>query len=321
MVLFLNPNYLLLWLVVALLLYSYNFVFILIPTSTTKKTSVRERVDLEKQWTEMKEIARHLIFKKKGLAVEMGLTVFLGGMVPLALSFSVIFGVGLVFATNYGIMSHVIDVAVTNAIIIQIVLILLFYVLLLFFAPHAQGMTKIFRQFNIKFTKARLSGKMAIASVSALLAGLIVVTIILFFGAILLPGTTLMQLMIDPEMPQGLDVFSLAFIMGAQVVIMRHFHGVSSRKMAINMLNKRIQTLRKDVLGKIDAESSPDQVHRDVEIEAARVKYCSIVLYDITEHSFFGYAPVYMVAPGIRYAKDDKVLNSVSHETARAGVA
>ena len=156
MVLFLNPNYLLLWLVVALLLYSYNFVFILIPTSTTKKTSVRERVDLEKQWTELKEIARHLIFKKKGLAVEMGLTVFLGGMVPLALSFSVIFGIGLVFATNYGILSNVIDLAVTNAIIIQIVLILLFYVLLLFFAPHAQGMTKIFRQFSIKFTKARI---------------------------------------------------------------------------------------------------------------------------------------------------------------------
>ena len=130
----------------------------------------------------------------------------------------------------------------------------------------------------------------------------------------------MMQLMIDPEMPHGLDVFSLVFIMGAQVVIMRHFHGVSSRKMAINMLNKRIETLRKDILGKIDEGTSPDK-HRDVEIETARVKYCSIVLYDITEHSFFGYAPVYMVAPGIRYAKDDKVLNSVSRDMASAGMA
>jgi hypothetical protein len=133
-----------------------------------------------------------------------------------------------------------------------------------------------------------------------------------------------MELMIDPEMPHGLDVFSLVFIIGAQVVIMRHFHGISSRKMAINMLSKRIETLRKEILGKIDEETfeaGPNPVHRDLEIEAARVKYCSIILYDITEHSFFGYAPVYMVAPGIRYAKDDRVLNSVSFDIAGAGLA
>ena len=97
---------------------------------------------------QFKEIARHLIINRKGLALEMGLTVFLGGMVPLALSFTVIFGVGLAFAMDYGILSNAIDLAVTNAIIIQIVLILLFYVLLMFFAPHTQGMTKIFRHFS-----------------------------------------------------------------------------------------------------------------------------------------------------------------------------
>ncbi len=197
-------------------------------------------MNIEEQWTQFKEVARHLIINRKGLALEMGLTVFLGGMVPLALSFTVIFGVGLVFAMNYGILSHTIDIAVTNAIILQIVMILLFYVLLLFFAPHAQGMTKIFRHFSLRFKKARSSGKMAIALVVFLLIGLIAVTGVLFFGAILLPGSTLLKLIIDPAMPQGLDVISLSFILGAQVVIMRHFQGLSSRKMAINVLRKRM---------------------------------------------------------------------------------
>ncbi|MDD1743051.1 MAG: hypothetical protein LUO85_00325 [Methanomassiliicoccales archaeon] len=322
-VLFLHPNFLLLWLVVALLLYSYNFVFLLIPTSTTKKTSMRERVDLDKQWSQFKDVARHLIVNRKGLALEMALTVFLGGMVPLALSFTVIFGVGLAFAMNYGILSHTIDMALTNAIIIQIVLILLFYVLLMFFAPHAQGMTRIFRNFSTRFDKARSSGKMAIAVVGVLLIGLIAITAVLFFGAILLPGSTLLELIIDPEMPQGLDVLSLAFILGAQVVIMRHFQGLSSRRMAINLLRKRIATLKKDVLEHIDGADPAglDQVHRDEEIEAARVRYCSMVIYDIAEHSFFGYAPVYMVAPGMRYAKEDKVLSSASFDVAGMGLA
>jgi hypothetical protein len=318
-VLYLHPNFLLLWLVVALLLYSYNFVFLLIPTTTTKKTSMRERVDLERQWNQFKDVARHLIVKRKGLALEMGLTVFLGGMVPLALSFTVIFGVGLIFATNYGILTHAIDMAVTNAIIIQIVLILLFYVLLMFFAPHTQGMTRIFRHFSTSFTKARSSGKMAIALVGILLIGLLAVTAILFFGAILLPGSTLLELIIDPEMPQGLDVISLVFVLGAQVVIMRHFQGLSSRKMAINMLRKRIATLKNDVLGKMDDDTSEGgvgQAHKDEVIEEARVKYCSMIIYDIAEHSFFGYAPVFMVAPGMRYAKEDKVLSSASFDAA-----
>jgi hypothetical protein len=322
--LYMHPNFLLLWLVVALLLYSYNFVFLLIPTTTTKKTSMRERVDLEKQWTQFKDVARHLIIERKGLALEMGLTVFLGGMVPLALSFTVIFGVGLVFAANYGILSHAIDTAVTNAIIIQIVLILLFYVLLMFFAPHTQGMTRIFRHFSTSFTKARSSGKMAIALVGILLVGLLAVTAVLFFGAILLPGSTLLELIIDPEMPQGLDVLSLLFILGAQVVIMRHFQGLSSRRMAINMLRKRITTLKKDVLGKLDDESDEIGVGnapKDEVIEAARVRYCSMIIYDITEHSFFGYAPVYMVAPGMRYAKEDKVLTSASFDAAGIDLA
>ncbi len=87
--------------------------------------------------------------------------------------------------------------------------------------------------------------------------------------------------------------------------------------MAIIVLRKRIATLRKDVLGKIDGTESGarlDQVHRDDEIEAARVRYCSMIIYDIAEHSFFGYAPVYMVAPGMRYAKEDKVLSSASFD-------
>ncbi len=125
-------------------------------------------------------------------------------------------------------------------------------------------------------------------------------------------------------MPQGLGVVSLSFILGAQVVIMRHFQGISSRKMAINVLRKRIATLKNDILLKIEGEASVaglDQEHHDEVIETARIKYCCLIIYDIAEHSFFGYAPVYMVAPGMRYAKEDKVLTSASFDVAGIDLA
>ena len=103
-----KPTVLFLWLVVGILLYSYNFVILLIPTTTVEKTKIKDRIDVQKLYVQFKEIAMHLILKKRRLAIEVGLTVFLGGMVPLALSFSVIFAIGLVYAINFGFLTNII---------------------------------------------------------------------------------------------------------------------------------------------------------------------------------------------------------------------
>ena len=315
-IIFLRPSFLLLWLIVAILLYSYNFVFLLIPTSTTEKTKIRQRLDLRQYYIQLKEIARHLILKKKALAVEMGITIFLGGMVPLALSFTVIFGIGLFFALDFGLFTHQIDSGIAITTITQVILILLFYVLIIFFEPHAQGLTRIAKKIRSKFRKARSTGrKLAVLFVGMIVAVLILITAILFFGALLLPGSTLVELVLDPEVPQGWDLLGVIFVMVAQSVIMRHFQGLNSRRMALNLLRDRQRVLKKDIMDPLLICVSAEDLDfsaRDAQLEEIRTRYCTLVIYDITEHSFYGYAPVYLVAPNLRYAVDDKVIACVA---------
>lgn len=310
-IIFLRPNYLLIWLIVAILLYSYNFVFLLIPTSTTEKTKIKQRLDLKQYYIQLKAIAKHLM-KKKALALEMGITIFLGGMVPLALSFTVIFGIGLFFALDFGIFTHQIDSSIAITTITQVILILLFYVLIIFFEPHAQGLTRMAKKIRSKYRKARSTGrKLAVLFVAVIVAVLILITTILFVGALLLPGSTLVQLVLDPEVPEGWDLLGFIFVMVAEAVIMRHFQGINSRRMALNVLRDRERVLKKDIMDPLMVCVSAEDLDfsaRDAQLEEIRTRYCTLVIYDITEHSFYGYAPVYLVAPNLRYAVDDKVI-------------
>jgi hypothetical protein len=309
---FLKPSLLLLWLVVGILLYSYNFIILLIPTTTVEKTKIKDRLDIQKLYIQFKEIVTHLIFRRRRLAIEVGLTVFFGGMVPLALSFSIIFSIGLVYAINFGFLSNTISAKLAGDIASQIVLILLFYVLMLILEPHAQGITRIAKAIRIRLKEARSNNKLEFKFLSVVVGGMLFVCAILFFGAILLPGNTLLELLSEHDVPLNITILDLFSVLVAQLVIMRHFQGISSRWMALNVLKARIEELKNDVLEPLNRNINDDGIQSlDTfipDLGTLKSKYCGLVIYDIAEQSFFGYGSVFLVAPRLRYALNDAVL-------------
>ena len=315
---YLKPNVLLLWLVVGILLYSYNFIILLIPTTTVEKTKIKDRIDVGRLYIQFKEIASHLIFRRRRLAIEVGLTIFLGGMVPLALSFSIIFAIGLVYAINFGFLTNTIDMQLAGDIVTQIVLILLFYVLMLVLEPHAQGITRIARTIRARLKEAHSNNKLKFACLSILVGGLIVVCVVLFFGAILLPGNTLVELLSSDEVPFVVDIPDLFAVLFVQLMIMRHFQGMSSRWMAMSVLETRIEEMRNEVLAPLNRCINDDCKERNEEyipdLGAIKAKYCGLAIYDIAEQNFFGYGSIFLVAPRFRYALDDAVLACASRE-------
>ena len=80
------------------------------------------------------------------------------------------------------------------------------------------------------------------------MGGLLIVCTILFFGAILLPGNTLFEILSADELPIAIDIPDLLAVLVIQLVIMRHFQGMSSRWMALSILKARIEEMRKAVL-------------------------------------------------------------------------
>jgi hypothetical protein len=305
---FIQNSVFILWLIIAVLLYSYNFVIMLIPTTTERirpeDKDIAPVIDKERKW-----LALRLLLKKRKLAIEIGLTVLLGGIVPLSLSFSIIFGLAMFFAIYFGFLTHVIAGQAVILIVVQIVFIILFYLLMVLIEPQAQGITKIAITFKQKFDKARSKGKKAYFAVVLAMIGLISVAGVLVIGAMLLPGFILPSFFAEMNLFPTVDYTLIALVFVSQLVIMRHFQGIMSRWMAVNLLKSRIDDLNTEVLRKLDIlEMTPESGEKETVLKSLKKKYYSIAIYDVIRQDLFGYSPVYLVGPRLRYVLDEGVI-------------
>ena len=297
-----------LWLIIAILLYSYNFLIMLIPTTTERirpdDKDIAPVINRERKW-----LAVRLLLKKRKLAIEIGLTVLLGGIVPLSLSFSIIFGLAMFFAVYFGFLVHIIAGEAVFLMLVQITFIILFYLLMVLIEPQAQGITKIAISFKQKFDAARSKGKKAYFLVVLAMIGLIAVSGVLIIGAMLLPGLMLPSFFEDMNLFPNIDLSMIILVFVSQLVIMRHFQGIMSRWMAINLIETRVFDLNEEVLVKLDAlVAAPENEETTAKLKDLKRKYYSIAIYDIIEQDIFGYSPVYLVGPRLRYVLDENVI-------------
>jgi hypothetical protein len=306
---FMQNSIFIVWLIIAILLYSYNFIIMLIPTTTERirpeDKDIAPVINRERTW-----LAFRLLLKKKKLAIEIGLTILLGGLVPLSLSFSIIFGMALFFAIYFGLLANIIAGHALLLILVQIAFIILFYLFMVFLEPQAQGITKIAITFRDKFDEARYKGRKEYLLLVLAMMGLITVAGVLVIGAMLLPGFILPSFFDDMALFPTVDITLILFVFVSQLVIMRHFQGIMSRWMAINLLKKRIERLKKEVLLNLALlDMAPDEVGMVASLKYLKKKYYSIVIYDVIEQDIFGYSPIYFVGPRLRYVLDEDVIS------------
>jgi len=312
LLIFMQNSVFMLWLIIAVLLYSYNFVIMLIPTTTERirpgDRDMAPGIDKERKW-----LALRLLLRKRKLAIEIGLTILLGGVFPLSLSFSIIFGLGLFFALYFGFFAHLIAAQTIDFIVIQIILILLFYVMMYIIKPQAQGITKIGRMFKKKLDNARSKGKAAHLLVVLYMIAGICVAGVLVFGAMLLPGFLLPPLWADLSRFSNIDIPMVLVVFFIQLVVMRHFQGIISRRMAVKRLKNRLSDLNLMVVVKLDQLSSaPEGEINMAELEDLKSKYYSIAIYDLIEQDIFGYSRIYLFGVRLRYLLDEDVLNHIN---------
>ncbi len=194
---------------------------------------------------------------------------------------------------------------------IQITLIILFYVMMLIIKPQAQGITKIGRAFRHKLDKARTKGKTAHFIVVLTMIGGICIAGVLVFGAMLLPGLLLPSLWADLKQFSTIDIPMIVLVFFIQLVVMRHFQGIISRRMAIKRLKNRLLDLNQDVLAKLDSLVSQGE-KKEAILEDLKSRYYSIVIYDLIEQDIFGYSRIYLFGIRMRYMLDEDVLNHIN---------
>jgi len=298
-----QPYVFLLWLFVGFLVYSYNFIIILVPTTTTRirpgEQGALKNIDREARW-----LAVRLLLRNKRLAVEIGLTVFLGGMVPLAWSFAVIFGVTVLFAIYYGFVVDFITDRTAITVLAQVGFVFLLYALIYLLEPRSQGATRL----GTLDTRGRKSSAPRTA-VTIMLAGMVLMgllTSLLGFWALLLPAVTIPALLEAYNLLDRLDLALFVLVLAAQLLVMRHIQSYASRRRAIRLLALRVRALRA-IEDRLAALGDGDEETLDV----LRKRFLSLAIYDIVEHDIYGNMPVYLVGPRPRYVLDTEVVSSL----------
>jgi hypothetical protein len=310
-IIILKPETLLIWLIVGLLLYSYNFLILLLPT-TTERSRPKEKAKLVEEGRDHRWLAIRLLAKKKKLAIEIGLTVFLGGMVPLTLSFTVILGLGLFLLAYFVLTAYAIADGLAMLVTLQVALIVFFYGLMNILRPQAQGITVLAKAWKARIGLARSRGWAATTLVFMVILGLVTASAILFVGALILPGVTLSSLFVSAGGLTLEDMLLVVLVLAAQIWIMRSFQSFASRRMATTLLQARIAKLN-ELLTRLEVLNSREgmTLDRDERFAAIRSEYYTMMIYDLIRLDFFGRAPVYLVGPRLKYVLDERVIVQV----------
>ncbi len=305
----LYPEVVIAWFIVAFVLYSFNFIILFLPTTRKGKRdeSCRRTIGRE-AWQPIKFILK----KKSKLAVEVGLTMFLGGMVPLALSFFVLFGIGLLLAIYFAFLVASLDTSLAWSVIIQVLVIILFFVVMVLVRPDAQGLTRIARSFRNRYEVARQRSRWYTITIVFGVGLTAVGLAMLFVGAILLTGGVLSEV-IGEGGRLGVSLLIIIMIFAVELVIMRHFQAVSSRRMARTLLEKRLEILRMDVLDPLmtlleQGKYADKESYDKEEFERIKINFFNVVIYAVFELNLFGYSPIYIVGPNVKYLIDERVL-------------
>lgn len=308
---------LLLWVIVTFLLYSFNYIVFFLPIT-------RHPVELRRGRPRSagRPIAaplRYILRERRRFMVEVLATMFLVGLVPLARSFFVLFGVGLVFTVYHGAMLGELPVHLTAGLVVQILVIMGYFVLVVMISPQTQGFTDIARNIRSRIRTARTRSMSAyIRSVS--LAGLLAAAVSLMaIGAILLPGRTIDSLIVFLHGGSIAHILVSAAILVAEFFIMRVLQSRGSRTMAVALIDDKLDALRSgcaDPLDDLIAEAGGASEVDGDRYEDVLNTFYPIAIYEVVETNILGRLPVYLVVPDVDLLFD---LEALEHIGARRG--
>lgn len=305
----------LLWIIVTFVLYSFNYIIFFLPITRHPGEKRVERNEPPSK-RDVGGPLRYLLKKKRKFALEVGATMFLVGMVPLALGFFLLFGTGLTFTIYYGILQNVYPSELTIGLIVQIVVIMAYFTLVTIVSPQSQGFTRIARSFKYRILTAHSKGKPAYIWAIAVSGVIVVVISLIAIGAILLPGRTLDSIIEFFRSNGSIPILLFLVILVSQFFIMRSFQSRGSRKMALALIDQELQELRTDCLAPLDALME-DARSRNIDrldgsaYEAVLYSYYPLAIYDVVETNIFGHSPVYLVIPKMDLLLDEEVLRYV----------
>ena len=289
------PKGLLLWVVSALVVYSFNFILLFLPTTRAARGRSRSGRPKTRRMTFAISLAA-----RRRLLTQTLLRTFLLNSVPFAPAFIAIFSLCIAIALDSLILGALTDILAAIAVVAQAAAIIAYYSWLVRFRPYSPQYTReiiekgreVVDQFRSKAAEGLRNGLILLAFLAFIAA--ILVT------AILLPGLTLRRVEDLLNLTFGTSILSLALIVATQGLIMRYTQMVASGRLGREFLRRTVQLVRAEVLTPLDAVEKGEVMEIDSALERIGTSLSSFQVYKLVRHDLNGLLPVYLVVPDIR---------------------
>ncbi len=297
---------LMLWIVASFFIYMFYFFLMMIPSlgsgTSTHITDAATHIQIR----EFLRLANLLktFRKNKVTFIEIFWNAFLINAKPLAKGFAIIYSIDVICAVIL-YTEEMIDRHLLLVVILQIVIILVFYAKIIRTRPDEQG---FFVPRNVPAeapeTEAAKFKIWLYISTAAMITGLLLV------GAMLFPGLTLNQyLAFISILPTEYPILLLLTLL-TQAVIIRYYQGVESHRLMTTLNTRHIAALKDDLLPRVRA-AEPEQMNE------LRREFLILRMNKLVVQEFFRLFPVYAILPNFLLIADPtarEVLDSTGDE-------
>lgn len=291
---FVLENYMIDWITASFLLYAVN-PFIMVIPSSRGSIGPRRRKETRDYLSTLRQIE---LYKNKWTLGRILWNAFFINSQPLAIGFSLVYCVNIIFTLTYGLGP------VTDLVLFQSVAITIFYLGIWYLKPYSTDFLDSLLDIRTDIYQRIHTRMQPLWKIILSIGTLATLVIVVILAAMLLPGFTLNAVLDAKEAIKGLGVVPVLVVLISQILLVRFSQGAHSRRMIITLKERKREVLNNFVdiplrgyrakleKGQLDAVDSFVEEFSDI-----RDAYISSKVYKTTSQDLFGFFPVYLMVP------------------------
>ncbi|KAF1076422.1 hypothetical protein [Methanogenium sp. MK-MG] len=295
-------NYSLFWVVSSFLLLMFNPIILMLPTEKADLAFPSGKGEGIGSFTGLLRDAATsagAITRERNLYAEALWNLFFINCQPIAPGFILLFSISIVLAV-LGLITGFFELRSAVILLVQSLAIIAFYAAIMRIKPYSPGFfsgimgirTDISRRMN-----QGIANGMKYILVAAFIAA---ISGVLILGVLLLPGQTLSSVMrIEGFVAMGPNAIPLLLVFLSQLLVVRYFQGIYSRKLVLDLSVYNHDLLRDTMLSSLQA--LPETPGEDAEKELGTISkaYQRLHMFKVDDQAFAGYFPVWMIVPNL----------------------
>jgi len=295
-----RPGYPIYWVVSSFILLMVNPFILMLPTEkgslvfpdTKKKANFRNLLHEA-------AMSAGTINRQKTSYAQAVWDLFFMNCQPIAPGFIILFVVNMILAATGAFVTGGFEQHTGIIIILQSLAIIAFYGGILYVRPYSPGF------FNSMIgVKTDLSKKIHTNWQDAFKLILIVAfgaafTGVIFLGALLFPGRTLVNIMELENFVFSTSLVPLCLIFISQLVVLRYFQGRYSRTLLLRMSEYWKQFLEEKIVANVQNLPAEPEPASERDLESLEKAFIRTNMYKIDYQDFAGLFPVWMIVPNM----------------------